>query len=247
MVYIEDRISDLESTVKELREEIMEFKAGEKKRKISQVSQEELDKAVAEAVRELKELIEKKAEKEDQAQLQAQLQVIVKEALANHKPEVSNGKGAITEERLAQAVNGIQTAINAKLGTAVTQPQLQQQLNQALQGLTQGINQKVNQHQMAQAVQQSTQIMNQKVQSALNMCQSLQFAVQSNQEQLNHMKESGGLSNLGQNWLDLDLNDQSPFDPTRTYRLRIEDGPDSRWLHSSAVAMGQIHTCCSIS
>merc|ERR1719324_1938878 len=150
MVYIEDRISDLENTVKELREEITEFKAGEKKRKISQVSQEELDKAVAEAVRELKELIEKKAEKEDQAQLQ----VIVKEALANHKPEVSNGKGAITEERLAQAVNGIQTAINAKLGTAVTQPQLQQQLNQALQGLTQGINQKVNQHQMAQAVQQ---------------------------------------------------------------------------------------------
>merc|ERR1712012_1100318 len=60
-----------------------------------------------------------------------------------------------------------------------------------------------------------------------------------NQEHYNNMQ-------LAKRWLDIDMNDQGPFDISKVYRIRIGDGTSSRWLYSSEVSMGQVYVTDNI-
>jgi len=225
MVYIEDRISELEKTVKLLQNQLSDAvedlkSASDKRRKLDHVTRDQLDKAVAD----IHEVVSKKVDKDDVDKVVQEIRTLVNKA--------------VSEERLNQAVLGMQTAMDQKVGNSVSQDQL----NQAVATIS--ADSKATRDQLTSTVASLQSVLHQRAQAAISTCESLRLTVQSNRERLDQV--SAALENTNQQWRDVDLNDSSMFDPSKMYRLRIGDGMGSRWLYSTDVSLNQIYTSCNI-
>mmetsp|Transcript_61049 Transcript_61049/g.108651 ORF Transcript_61049/g.108651 Transcript_61049/m.108651 type:complete len:265 (+) Transcript_61049:101-895(+) len=224
MVYIEERIEQLEKTVKTLEKQLETALAqlNDRKRKADVVTQDMLDKAVED----LQASIDKKLPKAD-------LDQAVADGLDKAKLKDSTLGKVVNEERLAKAVAAMQSAIDSKLSGTVMRDQLQQQL-----AIMQGP--KVTPQQFQQSMNNLQAQINQKAQENKTATNAMQGMVQQLQGTIN------GVVAPAIDWRDVSLADQMPFDVTKAYRLRIGDGPAARWVYSTDVSMGCIYTTCNI-
>jgi len=230
-VYIEDRVAELEKSVKSLQEQLSEMvESSDKKRKLSQVTQEQLDKAMEDAQRAADE------------KLGGRLEEAIAKALESVKAEVAK---KISEDRLMQ----FQLAIDQKVSGVATR----EQLAQSMQAMTAAGLQKVSRDQLTQAVTQAVQNiqanLTPKVQASLNASEGLRLNLQETRNHLNQLQAKVATTPNGgaaAQWKDIDLGDMSPFDVFCSYRVRIGDGANFRWLYSIDVSMGQIYTSCNI-
>lgn len=240
MVYIEDRIADLESAMKELREELSDARKqihvlSEKKRKAGEVDQEQLDKALAN----MRETVDQKLEKAGADKIEKAFEEM--RAAVTKKVDRELVEKLVTElrqkseERLAQVLMTVQAATDKKLSGTVSR----ELLMQTVQSITAANQQKVGREQLAQALSGIETAVQNKVQQTLNLCQGM---LSTNQELFKRMQATQDGMSGGGAWVDLDLNDSESFDISKVYRVRIGDGPVSRWLYSTEVSMGQIYT-----
>jgi hypothetical protein len=255
MVYIEDRLEQLEKALKTLQEQVSEMvDSSDKKRKLDQVTQDQLDTAVEE----VKQAIDKKMGKDELEQavevkvkevmekdaFQEQLGNKVGQAIGGSMQAVKEELGKrVGEERLAQATHNIQIMVDQKVNGVA----------QTMQAISTAGATKVTREQLSQAVNQAMQSMQAnfgpKLQASLQASEGLRLTLQANKDQLNHLQAvvannpNGGAQ---PQWRDINIYDQSPFDVFSSYRVRVGDGASLRWLYSTDVSMGQIYTSCNI-
>jgi len=258
MVYIEDRIEELEKAIKMLQEQVSEMvDSNDKKRKMNQVSQDQLDKALEEVQHAIdkkfgKEQVEQSVETKvkevmedtmDNDKFQEQLGKKVGEAIGGSMQAVKEELGKkVGEERLLQATHNIQIMVDQKVNGVA----------QTMQAVSTASATKVTRDQLSQAVTQAMQSvqanLSTKVQASLNASEGLRLTLQANRDQLNQLQSTvvNNSNSAPPHWRDIDLNDPSPFDVFSHYRVRIGDGANFRWLYSTDVSMGQIYTACNI-
>jgi hypothetical protein len=240
MVYIEDRIADLESAMKELREELIDAKKEiaaltDKKRKVGDLDQEQMQKAFTEMRASVEEKLEKAGVEKVDKSIEEMRVVVTKKVDRELVEKLVTELRQKSEERLAQVLMTVQAATDKKL-QGVASRELLMQTVQSLNAANQTM---VKRDHLAQALSGIETAVQNKVQQTLNLCQGM---LSTNQELFKRMQVAqDGLSGSAA-WQDLDLTNSDSFDISKVFRVRIGDGDVSRWLYSTEVSMGQIYT-----